>query len=178
MGKMKVRTPSSKSTAKFTPVFFKLLTRFLCLNDRKFFSKIPWRRFKVDWMIFTFLFSSNKWIRKLWVLNVGQKMDEGVKYIKVTYGKFSLSFYRQLKSRSSSFSMVFLGSLMLATSLMFEFYFRQSTLGMITRRRKRWRRSPRTPRRLSWKPSSRRRRPPRWSRPNLKSRQTFKKQLR
>ena len=59
--------------------------------------KIHWRRFKVDWIIFTFIFTSNKWIGKLWVLNDGQKMDEWVKYLKVTYGQFSLSFYRQLK---------------------------------------------------------------------------------
>ena len=39
-----------------------------------------------------------QWVKgKLWVLKVGQKMDEGVKYLIVTYGQFTLSFYRHLK---------------------------------------------------------------------------------
>ena len=40
-------------------------------------------------MIFTFIFTSNKWNGKLWVLNHDQKMDEGVKYLKVTYSQFA-----------------------------------------------------------------------------------------
>ena len=57
------------------PVFFKLLT--VSCASRKFRQK-----YIGEGMIFTF--TSNKWIGNLWVLNEGQKMDEGVKYLKVS----------------------------------------------------------------------------------------------
>ena len=77
---------------------FPAIDSFLVSKCKEISPKIHWRWFKVYWMIFTFIFISNKWIRKLWVLNEGQKMDEGVKYLKVKYDQFSLSFYRQLTS--------------------------------------------------------------------------------
>ena len=46
---------------------FQAFDTFLVPKCKEISPKINWRRFKVYWMIFTFIFTSNKWIGKLWV---------------------------------------------------------------------------------------------------------------